>query len=405
VASGFDTKVKTKGRITFKKLQHGRKAEVLYNPSKEKIHKIFLIVSTCVVFHGVSLSITAGGGINLATLKFFTILSNLLLGIAFIVRILRYRKNDTQWLSFSALIAITVTCLVYNFVLVPIGGAASVLSGYDNFVTHLLAMVLAFANYLFFEGKGNFSYKHVLVSMVFPVMYWLIFVTEKFDFSPYFFMDPAQIGWGMAIIWFGLLLCVFALISVGLIKLDASDKARKIFRNIFVAGLSAATMAMVIFGLFFGGIILIFMHANRPRALEPHELYKVLENGVDMPAEGLTFEPGISLYINLRGNDIRFHAHEHDEILIMFELGRRSVYHHPVYEFTYDEYGAWLRIADETRTRRGAIGKNSSDPAGGVIVFVPANMSEVFHILDISGQYVWASNAVSLHAIAERVYQ
>ena len=147
---------------------------------KEKLHKIFLSISTIIILHGVALTVTCDGSINLAMLKFFTVLSNLLLCGAFIARLVRYSRNDTQYLSFSALISIAVTFMVYNFVLVPFDGADSVFvfpssvivfPSYENFVTHLLSTILAFASYLFFEKKKGFNFRHMLVGMAFPIIY------------------------------------------------------------------------------------------------------------------------------------------------------------------------------------------------------------------------------------------
>jgi hypothetical protein len=52
----------------------------------------------------------------------------------------------------------------------------------------------------------------------------------------------------------------------------------------------------------------------------------------------------------LRENGISFQPHERDYVLVTHRLCSHNIYHHPVYEFTHDENGAWLRIADEIRT-------------------------------------------------------
>ena len=367
-------------------------------------HKLFLLISAGIIFHGVAVTMTAGGSFDLATLKFFTILSNLLLGIAFIVRLVRYRQNDTQYLSFSAIIAIAVTCLVYNFVLVPFGGADNVFSGYGNFATHLLAGVLAFANYFFFEDKGSFRYKHVPVSVAFPAVYWLVFVTDIIDFYPYFFMNPNQIGWLRAIAWFGLYLLIFGIIALGLVRLDSSEKASKICAKIYAALLGAAAAFAIIAVLLFGGVMLLFTYATRPRPIEPHQQYFALANSTDIPIEGITIEPGISLYINLRGNSVTFQTHERDHVLVTYRLSSHSIYHQPVYEITHATEGIWLRIADEIRSSGRGQFKNSTPPEGDITIFVPANAGEIFYILEIAGQdNIGWSNAIPLESIAESV--
>ena len=373
--------------------------------NKIRLHKLFLLISTFVIFHAIILMMGTSGSIDFSMLRFFSVLSNLLLGIAFIARLLLYDKNNTHYISFSALTAISITCLVYNFILIPLGGASSTLSSYSNFVTHLLAMILALANYLFFEEKSHFSYKHVLVGMLFPVIYWAVFVTGFIDFFPYFFMNPSQIGWGATIVWFGSFLVGFILLSIGLVRLDSSDKARQVFRVVFTVIMGASLVAVAFISLFVGGIMLVFMSSSRPRHIEPHEFYSVLYEGVDIPTEGISFDTGISLYINLRGNDITFRTHERPDILIMYRLSTHSVYYQPVYELLQDDDGiVWLRIGDDIRTLRQAVGKNSSSPGGFITVYVPASSDEVFYILEIAERdSVSRSNNIPLDTISEIV--
>ena len=129
-----------------------------------------------------------------------------------------------RYLFISALVAISVMGLVYSFVLVPFGGAPIVFSGYANFVTHLLSMLLALINYFAFEPKGAFTWKHMLGGMVFPIAYWLLFVSIGgiIDFYPYFFMNPTRIGWPMTFLWFALMLGIFALLGWALVLFDKS---------------------------------------------------------------------------------------------------------------------------------------------------------------------------------------
>ena len=142
-----------------------------------------------------------------------------------------------------------------------------------------------------------------------------------------------------------------------------------------------------------------------PRHIEPHELYSVLENGTEVPIEGINFNPKISLYISLRGNNIRFREHDSPYVLISYRLGGQSVYYQPVYEFTQDGVDMWLRIADEVRTRRPSAGKNSSPPDEVVEIFVPQDVGKVFYVLEFSEHNsARRQDIMDLEMIAERVY-
>jgi len=376
----------------------------LFSLRREKFHKIFLLLCAMIIFHALVLMITASGEIYFGVLRFFTVLSNLLLGVAFAAKLVFYRRDYAflRHLSFSAMIAIIVTSLVYNFVLIPFAGAETIFRSYANFVTHFLSMVLVLANYIFFESKGTFRYTHAFVGMIFPVVYWLTFVTELFYFYPYFFMNPPQIGWLSTILWFGVLAALFASISLGMVRLDSSKNAVKIFQYVYIAllGLSVKT-AMV----FVGGILLFLMLLSRPRTIQPHEIYFALENSTDIPTEGIIVEPGISLYVNLRGNSISFQIHESSYVLINYHLSSHTIHHQPVYEFTHDENGTWLRIADEIRSSGRGQFKNSSEPDGDITIFVPADATKVFYVIEIFGENMVRSwNSLPLREVAERVY-
>ncbi|MCL2223658.1 MAG: Pr6Pr family membrane protein [Defluviitaleaceae bacterium] len=285
---------------------------------KEIFHKIFLLLCAAIIFHAVWLMVSADIGV----LRFFTVLSNLLLGAAFTARIALY-KRDCEFLrhlSFAALIAIIVTCVVYNFVLVPFAYADNIFSGYANFVTHFLSGVFALSSYVFFEDKGKLRYKHALTAMVFPVGYWFVFVTPIFDFYPYFFMNPTEIGLGAAILWFAGLVAAFAGVAFGLVWMDSSAEASRVFRILFIVFLGLLGFAAIAAILFIGGLAFLLWLLLRPPTIPPEREFFALENSTDIPAEGISAATGISLYISLRGNGIIFQAHDRDYILVTYRL-------------------------------------------------------------------------------------
>ena len=197
--------------------------------NNNNIHKLFLLASTVAVLIGVVFVTTWSGRFSFVSLKFFTIQSNILVLACFIHRLTMYNRKSVlrNYLLISSLMAISITGLVYNFVLVPIVGAPIVFSDYGNFATHLLSMLLILVNYFVFEEKGVFGYKHMLVGMAFPALYWVVFISIGgiIDFHPYFFMNPGLIGWPMTFVWFGILLLVFALIGFGIVAFDKRGKS------------------------------------------------------------------------------------------------------------------------------------------------------------------------------------
>ena len=166
--------------------------------------------------------IAGSGAIHFRALKTFTYQSNLLLVIGFFVMMVLYDSKIRYYLAVSVMLATTVTALVYNFLLVPFAQAPMFFSSYVNFSTHVLAMVLALANYFIFESKGFLNRWNIIAGMVFPGAYWAVFVSigERINFFPYFFMNPNDVGWSMVFLWFGILLAAFAGLGFLLILFD-----------------------------------------------------------------------------------------------------------------------------------------------------------------------------------------
>jgi len=191
--------------------------------TKNRVHNIYLLLSAALVLFGVILGLIGLGQIHLLpgiagsrqihfrALLTFTYQSNLLLVCGFLLMLLLRENAARYYISISVILATTFTGLIYNFLLVPVAQAPLFFTSYVNFSTHVLAMSLALVNYFVFERKGCFNYRHVLAGMIFPGMYWLVFVNigNRINFFPYFFMNPNDVGWLMVFVWFGALLLAF----------------------------------------------------------------------------------------------------------------------------------------------------------------------------------------------------
>lgn len=192
--------------------------------NRESFHKIYLFLCSIIVSYGVFLGLIEDGTFQLLSLRMYTYQSNLLMVVGYIVIIALYDKESPikYYISSSVLLAVIVTGLVYNFVLVPFNGNSVFYSSLENFLTHFLAPILALFNYLFFEQKGKLNFNNILVGMAYPAVYWLIFVSIGgfINFYPYFFMDPNSVGWPMLFVWFALLLSIFFVLGYFLVSYD-----------------------------------------------------------------------------------------------------------------------------------------------------------------------------------------
>ena len=299
------------------------------------LHKLFLLISIGIISHGIIPAFIFDGQFNISMLKYFTFLSNIFLIIVFIVSLFVHNRKNIFfcYLLSSSFIAIAITTCVYNLIFVPFGGA-SVLLSYNNFIVHLFSFILAFINYFFFEKMNIYNKKHITIGMIFPFAYLVLMILTglyPYNFNPIIFIVLA----------FFILLCFVLL-----------DKYKRRF----------VLLALIFF----------------TSCLHPDTSGKLIEpsiNGTEIPAEGIRFNTGISLDINFVMNEVIVNRHEYDDILIEAHLSNQFIYYQPVYVFDNNT----LIIREEERGR-SQFGKNSSDPTGTLLIYIPYSMeiNEVF---------------------------
>jgi len=193
--------------------------------TKQNIHKAYLLISAIIITAGTILIMNMGDYFALQGFLSFTVQSNLLTALGFVLMVVLYgRKGKLRsHITFSVIISISITGLVYNLLLVPTTPEAlPITSDFPNFSTHFLSMALALIGYFVFEKKGTFTLKHILASMIFPFLYWIVFVSigDIINYFPYFFMEHPVIGWGMTLVWFGIMLVVVAILGFSLLAFD-----------------------------------------------------------------------------------------------------------------------------------------------------------------------------------------
>ena len=153
---------------------------------KEKLSLLFKII--IVIVSGIGLYLN----FNLLSFRnsiiYFTIQSNLLCFIYFLALVIltiikKLKKNDFYYISKGMVtMAITITFIVYHFVLVPEGGLdAYVGHELENNFVHLFTPLLVIFDYIIFGEKGHlkksypFIWNFVLVAyVIFNVVYVLI---------------------------------------------------------------------------------------------------------------------------------------------------------------------------------------------------------------------------------------
>ena len=135
---------------------------------------------------------------GLRSLMYFTILSNILLGVVELLALLSAGNESLQrkaglWLYWSV-VSITLTFMVFVTMLAPFMSSAWSL---PNVLTHLVAPIAAIVDYLFFD-EGFFPEKKHIPGTVIPPYLYLIFTIIayncKWEFShgryyPYNFVN------------------------------------------------------------------------------------------------------------------------------------------------------------------------------------------------------------------------
>ncbi|GJF02298.1 hypothetical protein PSD17_12620 [Pseudonocardia sp. D17] len=137
-------------------------------------------------------------------LAYFTILSNVLVGLTFGILAVRAEASSRllRVLHLDAVLGITVTGIVYNLVLAPLDdptGAAWL----ANLLLHMVVPAMAVLGWLLFGPRGAVDTPTVLLSTIYPLA-WLAFTLTRgalVDWSPfpawypYPFVDVGALGY------------------------------------------------------------------------------------------------------------------------------------------------------------------------------------------------------------------
>jgi hypothetical protein len=166
-------------------------------------------LTTLVVFVGITIQVivTANAGAGffhtatsraLNVFAFFTIQSNLIVGVTSLLLALNPARSSTVFKTFrlTGVVAITITGLVYHAVLSKLLDLESWALVADNLI-HTVVPIMAVIVWLAVGPRGMISRRVVRLSVLFPIA-WLIFTLIRgavVDFYPYPFVDVIKFGY------------------------------------------------------------------------------------------------------------------------------------------------------------------------------------------------------------------
>ena len=172
------------------------------------ISKLLLVVGVII---GVWASLLQEGFFNPKHFLYYTIQSNIEIAIICLVSLLFiFSKKEipsiVYTLKFIFTVAITLTGLVFNFILYP----QSLSQSYElnpfslaNFFTHTFVPILSIVDFFAFDYKIKLTKKTFLLGLITPLVYFtfVMFCTKvgiRFsgnNFVPYFFLDYKVNSW------------------------------------------------------------------------------------------------------------------------------------------------------------------------------------------------------------------
>lgn len=175
------------------------------------IYRLLLIIIGIV---GVTLNVVKTKSIDI--FSYYTIQTNIFIVIVFIVLFVQSFKKDNDTtkkmylLKYVATTSITLTFLIYHFVLKP--QITQMFPTYysqpiSDYIVHYIVPWMAIIDFAFFEKQQKINWKEVFYCMIVPVLYLIFSYIRAFFIKtvvnydsitksrfPYFFIDYEQVG-------------------------------------------------------------------------------------------------------------------------------------------------------------------------------------------------------------------
>jgi len=166
---------------------------------------------------------TSVGGRVFNVFCFFTIQSNILVGVASTLLALRLKRSSQAFavLRLTGLVAITITAVVYHTVLSDLRELTDWALTADVLL-HTLVPLLAILGWLLFGPRSLTSPRIAVLTLIFPIC-WLAFTLIRgpiVDFYPYPFLDVNDLGYPAVLANSALVALLFATVAAGAAALD-----------------------------------------------------------------------------------------------------------------------------------------------------------------------------------------
>lgn len=155
-------------------------------------------------------------------LRFFTILTNLAVGVIFTLLALRGRAAVSPLVQGGAMLAILLVGLVYNLVLEPMP-QPNWWSALGDDMHHFWVPLTVPLWWLAFAPHRTLRWRDPLLWALYPLAYSGYSIARAaFEGTgvPYFFMDAVTIGWPAALLNMGVIALAFVLAGLVAVALD-----------------------------------------------------------------------------------------------------------------------------------------------------------------------------------------
>lgn len=180
---------------------------------KKKLSLLFKLLIVFIASYGILLNSGYPNSFEPQMFLYYTILSNLICLIYFVVVLCQMIHGiissnefiENMRVKGAVIMVITVTMTIYWLVLVPAGfvmGEGSTM--WANLIVHLIVPLLVIFDWLLFNRKGGISKNDPVYWIIIPLCYYLFTVMGYFlnvtyvdgSHYPYFFIDSELLGWG-----------------------------------------------------------------------------------------------------------------------------------------------------------------------------------------------------------------
>ena len=195
---------------------------LLYTPNTK--HLKTSIILTCVLIVSTILGIIFDciSGVGIVAFLYFTVQSNIwimIISIIYMIYQIKFFKNGLinipNWIynfKFMATVAISLTFLIFTFVLAPLiikDGRIDELFSINNFCLHEVTPILSIINFSLFDSNYKFKKNTKFLGLILPIYYFIFsillkvfsgkpyFISANNTYSkfPYFFLDYETFGW------------------------------------------------------------------------------------------------------------------------------------------------------------------------------------------------------------------